>query len=165
IWNTDYMAKVLLQIIKKYDAQLIFNYVGDEFSVAQSVKEKMGNPSQVFLNIDAKSLRELGALLKNANFFFGNEGGPRHISQALDIPSFAIYPPEIAKKEWLPNASERFQGIEPGDILSNSELQTLNYIDSFNAITPDVVCEKLVNMMNLYLKSKFVSKELVRSHS
>jgi heptosyltransferase III len=165
IWNTDYMAKVLLQIIKKYDAQLIFNYVGDELSVAQSVKEKMGNPSQVFLNIDAKSLRELGALLKNANFFFGNEGGPRHISQALDIPSFAIYPPEIAKKEWLPNASERFQGIEPGDILSNSELQTLSYIDSFNAITPDVVCEKLFNMMNLYLKPKSVSKELVSSHS
>ena len=154
IWNTDYMAEVLLQIIKKYDAQLVFNYVGDEFSVAKSVKEKMGNPSDVFLNIEAKSLRELGALLKNADFFFGNEGGPRHISQALDIPSYAIYPPGIAKKEWLPNASEKFQGIEPGDVLSNTELLTLNYLDTFNSMTPEIIYVKLFAMLDVYLKTK-----------
>jgi len=154
IWNTDYMAEVLLCIIKRYDTQLIFNYVGDEFPVAQLVKEKMGNPSQVFLNIEAKSLRELGALLKNSDFLFGNEGGPRHISQALDIPSFAIYPPGISKKEWLPNPSERFQGIEPKDILSDSELENMNYIDAFNSITPDIIYEKLFLMMDIYFKTK-----------
>ena len=154
IWNTDYMAEVLLQIIKKYDSQLIFNYVGNEFSVAQSVKEKMGNSSHVFLNIEAKSLRELGALLKNSNFLFGNEGGPRHISQALDIPSYAIYPPAIQKKEWLPNASQKFQGIEPKDILSNSELENMNYIDAFNSITPNIVCKELFPMLDIYLKTK-----------
>ena len=163
IWNTDYMAEVLLRMIEKYDAQLIFNYVGDELVVAQSVKEKMGNPTQVFLDVEAKSLRELGALLKNADFFFGNEGGPRHISQALDIPSYAIYPPEIAKKEWLPNASERFQGIEVNDIMSDSELGTLSYIDSFNTITPDVVCVGLFEMLNRYLKPKTDTKEFVSS--
>lgn len=161
MWNTDYMAEVLLQIIKKYDAQLIFNYVGDEFAVAQSVNEKMDNPSQVFLNIEAKSLRELGALLKNADFLFGNEGGPRHISQALDIPSYAIYPPVVSKKEWLPNASERFQGIEVNDILSDSELLSLNYIDSFNSITPEIIYEKLFTMMDVFLKAKFPS---VKAH-
>lgn len=163
IWNTDYMAEVLLRIIEKYDVQLIFNYVGDEFLVAQLIKEKMGNPTQVFLDVEAKSLRELGALLKNADFFFGNEGGPRHISQALNIPSYAIYPPGISKKEWLPNASEKFQGIEVNDILSDSELGTLSYIDSFNTITPDVVCVRLFEMLNKYLKPKTDTKELVSS--
>jgi len=163
IWNTDYMAEVLLRIIEKYDVQLIFNYVGDEFLVAQLIKEKMGNPTQVFLDVEAKSLRELGALLKNADFFFGNEGGPRHISQALNIPSYAIYPPGISKKEWLPNASEKFQGIEVNDILSDSELGTLSYIDSFNTITPDVVCVRLFEMLTRYLKPKTDAKELVSS--
>jgi heptosyltransferase III len=163
IWNTDYMAEVLHRMIEKYDAQLIFNYVGDELIVAQSVKEKMGNPPQVFLDVEAKSLRELGALLKNADFFFGNEGGPRHISQALDIPSYAIYPPGIAKKEWLPNASERFQGIEPADIPKDYEPGTLSYIDSFNTIIPDVVCIGLFEMLNRYLKPKTDAKELVSS--
>ncbi len=125
----------------------------------------MGNPSQVFLNIEAKSLRELGALLKSADFFFGNEGGPRHISQALDIPSYAIYPPGTTKKEWLPNASERFQGIEPGDMLTNQELQKLSYIDSFNAITPDRVCEGLFIMLNKFLKPRLVSEELVSTQN
>ena len=162
-WNTDYMAEVLLRMIEKYDAQLIFNYVGDELMVAQSVKEKMGNPTQVFLNVEAKSLRELGALLTNADFFFGNEGGPRHISQALDIPSYAIYPPGISKKEWLPNASEKFQGIEVNDIMSDSEPGTLSYIDSFNTITPDVVCVRLFEMLNRYLKPKTDAKEFVSS--
>jgi len=154
IWNIDYMAEVLLLITKKYDTQLIFNYVGDEYTVAQLVKEKMGNPSQVFLNIEAKSLRELGALLKNSDFLFGNEGGPRHISQALDIPSYAIYPPGISKKEWLPNPSERFQGIEPSDILSESELENLSYTDAFNSITPDIICKNLFLMLDVCFKTK-----------
>ena len=154
IWNIDYMAEVLLRVIEKYDSQLIFNFVGDEFSVAQSVKEKMENPSQVFLNVEAKSLRELGALLKNSDFFFGNEGGPRHISQALEIPSLAIYPTGVAKKEWLPNASDKYQGIEPADILSDSELVNLDYTKAFNCMTPDIVGEKLFKMLDIYLKAK-----------
>ena len=154
IWNIDFMAEVLLRVIEKYDSQLIFNFVGDEFSVAQSVKEKMGNPSQVFLNVEAKSLRELGALLKNSDFFFGNEGGPRHISQALEIPSLAIYPPGVAKKEWLPNASDKYQGVEPADILSDSELVNLDYTEAFNSMTPDIVGERLFKMLDIYLKAK-----------
>ncbi|ADQ78525.1 glycosyl transferase family 9 [Paludibacter propionicigenes WB4] len=154
IWNIDYMAEVLLRVIEKYDSQLIFNFVGDEFSVAQSVKEKMGNPSQVFLNVEAKSLRELGALLKNSDFFFGNEGGPRHISQALEIPSLAIYPPGVAKKEWLPNASDKYQGVEPADILSDSELVNLDYTEAFNSMTPDIIGERLFKMLDIYLKAK-----------
>lgn len=163
IWNIDYMAEVLQRIIKKYDAQLIFNYVGDELSVAQAVKAKMNNSSEVFLNVEAKSLRELGALLKNSDFFFGNEGGPRHISQALDIPSFAIYPPGISKKEWLPNASQKFQGIEPKDLLSDSEMQKMNYIETFNSITPDIVCEKLFLMLDIFLKTKSPSIKVFQS--
>jgi len=157
IWNIDYMAEVLLRVIEKYDSQLIFNFVGDEYFVAQSVKEKMGNPSQVFLNVEAKSLRELGSLLKNSDFFFGNEGGPRHISQALEIPSLAIYPPGVAKKEWLPNASDKYQGIEPADILSDAELLKLDYAVAFDTMTPDIVCERLFKMLDIYLKAKIIS--------
>jgi len=43
------------------------------------------------------SLRQLAALCANCSFYFGNEGGARHIAQALEIPSFAIYSPSASK--------------------------------------------------------------------
>ncbi len=46
------------------------------------------------------SIRELAMVISNCDFFFGNEGGPRHLAQSLDIPSFAIFSPSASKKEW-----------------------------------------------------------------
>jgi heptosyltransferase-2 len=103
----------------------------------------MGNPACVFTNIQAGSLRELAALLANSDFFFGNEGGPRHLSQALDIPSFAIYPPGVGKKKWLPNASDRFQGIEPEDVSDKACDNSLTYQEQFDLITVDEVWNRL----------------------
>lgn len=151
VWNTDYAAEILNKMIEKYNAQLIFNFAGPEKEVAQQVKEKMGNPASVFLNIEANSLSQLGALLKNSDFFFGNEGGPRHIAQALDIPAFAIYPPNIPKKEWLPNASEKFQGIEPADFVEPLLLEQMAYEEAFNTMTPEVVYDKLSPMLKKFL--------------
>ena len=149
VWKREFMKTVLLNLIEKYDAQLIFNYAGkDEAELALQLHKEMDNHRNVFINIEAKNLRELAAMLANSNFFFGNEGGPRHISQALDIPSFAIYPPGVNKKHWLPNASDRFQGIEPSDILEKAHLEKLSYSEQFDLITPEIVLEKVNKMLD-----------------
>jgi len=116
-WPKDKMIEILKKIIEKYDAQLIFNF-GDqkEKEAALEMHRLLDNDSHIFTNIEANSLRELIVMLANSSFFFGNEGGVRHISQALGIPSLAIFPPSLAMGNWLPNRSEKYQGIELADI-------------------------------------------------
>jgi heptosyltransferase-2 len=148
------MQQILIRIIRDHDAQLIFNYAGKaEEEVARRLHHAMNDHPNVFININAPTLRDLAALISNASFFFGNEGGPRHISQALDIPSFAIYPPHISKTKWLPNASDRFQGIHPSELAPPSSWDDLNYIERYNFVTVDAVWDRLSPMLHHYLPS------------
>lgn len=144
-WDDEKMKETLTRIINKYDAQLIFNY-GDnrEKELALELEILMNKDSHIFTNIEAKNLRELICLLANSNFYYGNEGGTRHISQALEIPSFAIYPPGVDKNNWLPNKSEKYSGIELQDIITDkTKYQHLEYKEQFKFIDVKSVWDKL----------------------
>ena len=152
IWNPDNMKSIFWKIIEKYHAQLIFNFGGnEEKDFALLFHREMGNHPDIFTNIEANDLRELAAMLTFSDFFFGNEGGPRHIAQAINVPGFAIYPPETSKAEWLPNASERFQGIEPSDVSIQANNKELSFSEKFDLITVDAVWERLDPMLETFL--------------
>lgn len=154
MWDRNKMKITLLKILSKYpDIQLIFNYGGDkEKQLAMQMYEEMNCDPRIFVNIEAKDLRELAAMFANTSFYFGNEGGSRHISQAFDIPSFAIYSPAAEKKEWLPNASERFQGIEAKDVDPLIAMdKNVSFADKFDLISVDEVWSRLEPMMAKHL--------------
>lgn len=70
---------------------MIFNYApGYEEEDARNIYKELGCPERIKIDIQASSLRQLAALCANCSFYFGNEGGARHIAQALGVPSFAI---------------------------------------------------------------------------
>lgn len=149
IWDKERMKAILLQLVDTYDLQLIFNYGGkEEKDFASQLHRELDNHPSIFADIEANNLRELPAMMANSHFFFGNEGGPRHISQALDIPSYAIYPPQAAKAEWLPNACDRFQGIEPRDVSDKTDDNKMPYKEKFDFITPEVVWDGLSRMLD-----------------
>jgi heptosyltransferase-2 len=153
-WDMDRMQLLLLRVIRDHDAQLIFNYAGAaEESVARRLHHAMNDHPNVFIDISAPTLRGLAALISNASFFFGNEGGPRHISPALDVPSFAIYPPHISKTKWLPNAGPRFQGIHPSELPSPHSWKSLDYTSRYALVTVDAVWSRLSPMLHRYLPS------------
>lgn len=152
VWNKERMKEVLRRIIDKYDAQIIFNFVDNEEKFAVNIHREMGYDKNVFTNIKARSLRDLCALIVNCDFFFGNEGGARHIAQALGIPSYAIYPPNILKSIWLPNEGECYTGISPDDNHSQREQRNMDYFQRFNLITVDQVWKGLDNMLSMYFK-------------
>ncbi|MEN9917824.1 MAG: hypothetical protein RL662_260, partial [Bacteroidota bacterium] len=138
VWSKQKMQEILQRVIDKYpNVQLVFNYGGErEKASATDIYNEMNKPSSIFIDVEAKSLEELRALLAISSFFFGNEGGPRHIAQAVGTPSFAIYPPNVNKTTWLPNPNTYNQGIELADInetaASNKQLtfeQKLDLID------------------------------------
>ena len=152
IWNPDKMKNVLWKIIEKYNVQLIFNFGGsDEKNFAHRLHREMENHPDIFTNIEANNLRELAAMFTFADFFFGNEGGPRHIAQSFNVPGFAIYPPGTSKKEWLPNASDRFQGIELSDVSVHARTMELSFSEQFDLITVGAVWERLDPMLEQFL--------------
>ena len=149
----DTMKAVLAKIIETYDAQIIFNYAGKELDAALRYKYEMHDDIHIFTDIEAPSLPELCALASNCHFFFGNEGGPRHISQALGIPSYAIFPPGIKKSTWLPDEGERYGGISPDDIMSpdEQENQHLDYGERMALMTTDEIWKRLKPVLDCHL--------------
>lgn len=148
------MKDILKRIIDTYDAQIIFNFAGKEREIALRYHNELNNDPHIFTNIVAPSLPDLCALISNCNFFFGNEGGPRHISQALDIPSFAIFPPGIRKSIWLPDEGERFAGISPDDYMSLDEQISikLSYAERMGIMTADRIWQKLNPFLKKHIK-------------
>lgn len=144
-WPFKKMKAVLEFLIREYDAQLIFNFSGpEETEYAKQLYLDMDCDPHLFINIEAKNIRELMVMISCCHFFFGNEGGPRHISQAMGIPSFAIFPPGISKKVWLPDQNGQFAGIEPADLdRKTAEDPTVSYDDKFSLITVEEVIERL----------------------
>ncbi|MDR2414228.1 MAG: glycosyltransferase family 9 protein [Odoribacteraceae bacterium] len=154
-WDLDRTRQVLSRVIETYDARLIFNYSGKvEEETARRLYRMMNNHRNISINVNAPTLRGLAAMIANADFFFGNEGGPRHISQALDVPSLAIYPPHISKEKWLPNASDRFQGIQPRDLSDAAFDKRLSYLEQYDFVTVDAVWKRLKPMLDTYLEGK-----------
>lgn len=165
MWPLEHMRDVIQRILDKYkDAQLIFNYAGDrEKTLAYELYDMLGRDPRIFINLEAKNIRELAAVLANSNFFFGNEGGPRHISQAFEIPSYAIFPPGISMNKWLPNKADNYQGINPLDIDPTLTIdENVSYEEKFSLVTPNRVWEVLDAMLDRYLpKQENIKKKCI----
>ena len=148
-WNTEFMVATLKRILEEYkDIQMIFNYApGYEEEDARNIYKELGCPERIKIDIQASSLRQLAALCANCSFYFGNEGGARHIAQALGVPSFAIYSPSASKSMWLPANSVLAEGISPDDILPPEQQATLPYEERFALITPEKVYEQLIPIL------------------
>lgn len=112
-WSEESMKEIIRKIILTYpDSQLIFNYApGEEEDNARKIYTELGNPKQVFINIQAKSQRELVALASVVTFYFGNEGGARHIIHACGKPSFVVCSPQISIKTWIPQNDIPAKGL------------------------------------------------------
>ncbi|NDW18185.1 glycosyltransferase family 9 protein [Dysgonomonas sp. 216] len=157
MWDKDKMLTVLNRIQEKYpEAQLIFNYGGErEKALVSEIYEALGKPKNVFINIEAKTLRELPAMMKNADFFFGIEGGPRHMAQATQLPAFAIYPPGINMVDWLPNPSESNQGISLMEIKPEAvNDDTLTFEQKYAFYDVETIWSRLDKMLERFLSIK-----------
>ena len=110
-WAEDRMTEVLCRFIAACPHwQLIFNYApGQEAENAHRIFSNIEGKvdvSSVFLNIEAKSPRQLAAMAANCTAYFGNEGGARHIVHAMGRPSLVICSPGASKTTWLPQDTD-----------------------------------------------------------
>lgn len=145
------MEKTINKVVEEFNAQVILFYSPDEKNFIKNLHKQL-NSKNIFANIETKSIRELAALISNCDMFFGNEGGPRHIAQSLDIPSFAIFSPKSSKKEWLGIFNEKHQGVEPKDIYP--DCSSLSYKDSYLLIQPDYILSKIKEIYSQFIENK-----------
>jgi heptosyltransferase-2 len=158
VWDPEKMKKLVIAVLEKYNGQGIFYYSPDEKEFAKKMHHELGDRKDIFSNITTKSIKELAMLLSNCDMFIGNEGGPRHIAQGLDVPSFAIFSPRAEKKEWLSNANERHQGIEPNDVIKMQNLKKEDLPENlYDLITPEVVLPIIDEIVKKQLKINSLS--------
>lgn len=153
----DLMKQVIEHCLKEYDIQLVFFYSPDQEEQIKQMESSLGNPPKIFTNIKTKNMREVMALFSNSTCYIGNEGGPRHMAQALGLPTFAIFNPSADKKEWLPWPSEINVGIEASDLLSyhnlsKEDFSKLGKEEQFRLITVEYVNQKMDTFLAFVLK-------------
>ncbi len=139
-WAEDRMTEVLRRFTAKHpEVQVVFNYApGQEAENARRIYARLPDSTAVFLNIEARSMRQLAAMAANSTFYFGNEGGARHIVQAMGRPSLVVCSPMASKRTWLPECDEPLTcGIAPSDI--DPQAARLDYAGQYALITTDRV--------------------------
>ena len=145
VWDEDRMVWVLQQFMQEYpNYQIIFNYApGQEAENALRVYKKLGCPLKVFIDVQARSSRELVAMGYYISLFFGNEGGARHIMHATGCPSFVIGAPANSKTVWIPQNSIPAEGISPADLATSAELAKMNNEQQYALISQEEVWNRL----------------------
>ena len=101
-YPSEYMAKVLDEIVNCTDAVLIFNYIPSQVDEAKRVYDLCLSTTKERIKFDvfANSLRDFLAVLYHCNCLIGNEGGTTNMAKALNIPTFSIFAPWISKDDW-----------------------------------------------------------------
>lgn len=145
MWPTHHMAATLKQIMKTWPhLQIILNYApGHEEQVARQLYEQLGRPAQIFIDVAARSQRDLVAMASLTTAFFGNEGGARHIAHAMGKPSFVVVAPSSVKARWLPQGDVPAEGIACTDLASPQTLAGMTYAERYALITPQAVWQRL----------------------
>lgn len=159
-WRAEYMQIIAQHCLDNYGAQIIL-YAGaeHEFHDIQHFHESMERHKDIYSEIKTNTIRDLAALFANCDIFIGNEGGPRHISQALGLPSVAVFSPSASRPEWLPNASDKYRGIEWQDVSKLNDTENIHYeygdslyFSLYNSITPTDVTPIIDQVVSQYLK-------------
>ena len=161
MWPLENYIEVINYCIDEYDAQIILPWGPGEEKYVKIAKEKINRDKDVFCNINTNNIRELGMMFCNCDIFIGCDGGPRHLAEAVGLPTYAIFAPSVntLKRVWNPNTGLKFQAIEVNDILGLSLDDYIKLLKTFEKgspeafkyyrmITPERVIREISAMMN-----------------
>lgn len=143
-WNRWRMAATLRLIASTYpNLQIILNYApGHEEQEAREIACALGC-SNVFFGVEARGIRQLMAMAACSTLYFGNEGGTRHIADAMGKPTFSICSPDVAPHTWIPADTRRHMAVSPHDFRSDKQLASMTYAQRYNLISTEAVWSRL----------------------
>ncbi|MGL5542677.1 MAG: glycosyltransferase family 9 protein [Fusobacteriaceae bacterium] len=153
VYPVELMVEVFRKILEKNDVQIVLFYSKDEKQFVEDFHQTLDSDPRIITGIETKDIRELGALMTNCNLFFGNEGGPRHMAQALDLPTFAVFGPKTFKDTWLTNGDDKNRGLEPRDVAGDN-FENLSHREKYELITPDMIYSEIEYLLKKYVETE-----------
>lgn len=150
IYPKDLMIEVAKGLLEKYDCQLILYYSPAEKVEVEEFHRELNYDKRVISNIDTKNIRELGILLSLTDIFVGNEGGPRHLAQAVGKPTACIFCPKGYKKTWLLRNNPMHEALEPRE-MGNKDYDNLSYEEKYRLVQPKDLLD-IVDKVMKYVK-------------
>lgn len=174
VWDLEYFIEMINYMIEKYDMQIILYNNKEEKEYAERAKSKIKNKNSVFTEIYTENIRELAALLSNCDIFIGNEGGPRHIAESVDIPTFTIAYTTHNREDWILNEKtwkKTNRMVQIDDYLKINEVEFNEYkkfigrnreieIVEFKKLKPDFVIKCVKNMIEELKEEGIMRKEI-----
>ncbi len=121
-WPLEHFAAAASWLIRQYGIQIYVPFGPGEEEYSKRLRtllpEELRN--QAFDTVRTKSIRELAAVFSHCSLYLGNDTGPRHIAQALDVPAMAVVSPASDKWGWIPWDNPRFRALDPADAIGYS---------------------------------------------
>lgn len=113
-WPIDCFARVAQWLIEERDAQILIYCGPGEEEYNRGLKPLLPTAMQslVFDRVETRSVRELVGLFAHCQLFVGNDTGPRHMAQALDMPLLTIVSPLGHSAIANPVSHPRYQFID-----------------------------------------------------
>jgi heptosyltransferase II len=151
-----YMAQVLDFVVEKTGAQLLFNYIPKQVEEAARLYD-LCNPEtqkQIFFDIFGTSLRDFMSITSHCDALLGNEGGAVNMAKALDVPTFAIFSPQIKKESWslyengTTNVSVHLRDYKPM-LFNNSPKNKKEQKELYQEFEPQFFFEKMLAFLQL----------------
>lgn len=141
----NYLAALLDEIVSETGAHLLFNYipVQKEDAVAVYNHCRPETRKHIYLELFGKSLREFLAITAHCDALIGNEGGAVNMAKALDVPTFAIFSPQIEKQVWSLFTTDLNVGVHVNDHYSKYETKNLSSGQAYQKFKPEFILPKL----------------------
>lgn len=158
-----YMAAVLDYIVSTSNSQLLFNYIPKQKKEAQELFNLCSASTRrnIFLGTYGESLREFLAICSHCDALIGNEGGAVNMAKALDIPTFAIFSPQISKESWSiyedgkKNVSVHLKDFNPTALEGKSGKElTKKAAVFYELLTPNLIFAALEGFLHRNLQDK-----------
>ncbi|MBC7439639.1 MAG: glycosyltransferase family 9 protein [Flavobacterium sp.] len=147
-----YMAKIVDEIAKFKNVQILFNYMPSQKEDAIKLYSlcEPATQNQIFINFYAKSLLDFMSVCSQCTSLIGNEGGATNMAKALDIPTFTIFSPFILKNDWnmFENSTTNIS-VHISDYISESISKKSNTFEAlYLKLKPQLFIDKLNAFLN-----------------
>lgn len=150
----QYMAKVLDSICQNTDATLLFNYIPNQKEDVLQLYKFCQPETQKQIKIDfyTKDLRDFFATVTYCKAVIGNEGGAINMAKALNVPTFAIFSPEILKNDWNLFENENSSiSVHVDDYIPAFSSEQTSVHEKYDSFKPQFFNDKLVHFINYNL--------------
>jgi ADP-heptose:LPS heptosyltransferase len=159
----EYMAKIVDEVGKKFDVNLLFNYFPKQLPDAKKIYNLCSEvtKSKIKFDLFGKDLRSFIAIMNNCDLIIGNDGGAINMAKALNKPTFIIFSPWIEKKIWstfednIHHQSVHLEDFKP-ELFENKFEKTLKNTTPtlYKLFEPSLFLDKITAFLNYNLKSE-----------